>query len=214
MNECVDDSIRFDSFAKPTPTPTSRRVSPASLPRPRSIDVLAPSRVSVSRVVVASSRRRIHPARPAADTDTENHEESRTHTHTGLNAPRLRKTTRCLPREIKNKNTYPSHLSSVYDPSVPPSYTHTCSDIRKPTVGPDATETEDDAVVVRLRRRRAFVRASVRSIDRARRSRSRRALCAALARACAVEEEARGVVVVAVVPIERTRDGRTDRTRA
>ena len=79
MNECVDDSIRFDSFAKTTPTPTSRRVSPASLPRPRSIDVLAPSRVSVSRVVVASSRRRIHPARPAADTDTENHEHTHTH---------------------------------------------------------------------------------------------------------------------------------------
>lgn len=202
-------TIRFDSIR--SRKRNRHRPRAASLPRPRSIDVLAPSRVSVSRVVVASSRRRIHPARPAADTVTEH---TNTHTHTGLNAPRLRKTTRCLPREIKNKNTYPSHLSSVYDPSVPPSYTHTCSDIRKPTVGPDATETEDDAVVVRLRRRRAFVRASVRSIDRARRSRSRRALCAALARACAVEEEARGVVVVAVVPIERTRDGRTDRTRA
>ena len=203
------DSIRFvrENDTDTHLAPRLSRVSPASAfdrrPRP------------VARLRLPRRRRILPPPHPPGPARRRHrHRESRTHTHTGLNAPRLRKTTRCLPREIKNKNTYPSHLSSVYDPSVPPSYTHTCSDIRKPTVGPDATETEDDAVVVRLRRRRAFVRASVRSIDRARRSRSRRALCAALARACAVEEEARGVVVVAVVPIERTRDGRTDRTRA
>lgn len=206
-------TIRFDSIrsrnrhrhpprAASLPRLSRVRVRSTSSPRRAS-----PSPASSSHPPAAASTRPGPPPTPTPRI-------TNTHTHTGLNAPRLRKTTRCLPREIKNKNTYPSHLSSVYDPSVPPSYTHTCSDIRKPTVGPDATETEEDAVVVRLRRRRAFVRASVRSIDRARRSRSRRALCAALARACAVEEEARGVVVVAVVPIERTRDGRTDRTRA
>ena len=169
MNECVDDSIRFDSFAKTTPTPTSRRVSPASLPRPRSIDVLAPSRVSVSRVVVASSRRRIHPARPAADTDTENHEESRTHTHTGLNAPRLRKTTRCLPREIK---TYPySSISLPYTTHRDPHHTHT--HVRtygnRPSAPtrprPRTTRSSSDCVVVARSCVRRFDRSIVR-VDR------------------------------------------------
>ena len=184
----------------------SSRVSPASAfdrrPRP------------VARLRLPRRRRILPPPHPPGPARRRHrHRESRTHTHTGLNAPRIRKTTRCLPREIKR---YPySSISLPYTTHRYPHHTHT--HVRtygnRPSA-PTRPTTEDDAVAVRLRRRRAFVRSSVRSIDRARRSRSRRALCAALARACAVEEEARGVVVVAVVPIERTRDGRTDRTRA
>ena len=157
-------TIRFDSIrsrkrnrhpprAASLPRLSRVRVRSTSSPRRAS-----PSPASSSHPPAAASTRPGPPPTPTPRI-------TNTHTHTGLNAPRLRKTTRCLPREIKNKNTYPSHLSSVYDPSVPPSYNHTCSDIRRPTVGPDAT---DD----RGRRGRgqiassSRVRACVGSIDR------------------------------------------------
>lgn len=205
-------TIRFDSIR--SRKRHRHRPRAASLPRLSRVRVrstssprrASPSPASSSHPPAAASTRPGPPPTPTPRI-------TNTHTHTGLNAPRLRKTTRCLPREIKR---YPySSISLPYTTHRYPHHTHT--HVRtygnRPSA-PTRPTTEDDAVAVRLRRRRAFVRSSVRSIDRARRSRSRRALCAALARACAVEEEARGVVVVAVVPIERTRDGRTDRTRA
>ncbi len=99
MNECVDDSIRFVRDATrqrhdTTTTPTDLA------PRLSRVDVLAPTRVSVSRIVVESARRRNRPVPPP--TPTPNTRTQNTHTRastllvygTRLGVP---------PREIKNK---------------------------------------------------------------------------------------------------------------
>jgi len=197
-------TIRFDSIrsrkrnrhpprAASLPRLSRVRVRSTSSPRRAS-----PSPASSSHPPAAASTRPGPPPTPTPRI-------TNTHTHTGLNAPRLRKTTRCLPREIKNKNTYPSHLSSVYDPSVPPSYNHTCSDIRRPTVGPDATDDRGR----RGRRQIASssrVRACVGSIDRS---------CASIAIATGSVRRARARVCRRGGGTRRRRRrGRPDRTNA
>ncbi len=186
----VDDSIRENETK-----PTSRRVSPASVfgRRPR----------AVARLRLPRRRRIVPPPNPPVPPPTPT---PNTRTHTGFNAPRLRKTTRCLPREIKNKNTYPCIIFRIQQIGTPITHTVQSHMFGHTETGRRDRRPDDDASVVRSSPRRAFVR----SIDRSRASIATATFSVLRSRARGdVEEEERGVDVVAVVPIERPRDRTT-----
>ncbi len=188
---------RFDSLTKRK----RKRPRAASLPRLRSVDVLAPSRVSVSRVVVASSRRRILPSR--------RRHRHRTHEHTtthGLQRTSSTEDDSMSPTRDKKydrlRSIYLTYTTHRYPHHTHSANTHVRTYGDRPSA-PTRPTTDDDAFVVRSPPRRAFVR----SIDRSDASIAIATGSVRRARARGdVEEEERGVVVVAVVPIERPRD--------
>ena len=190
---------RFDSLTKRKRNrATSRRLSPASAfgrrPRP------------VARLRLPRRRRIVPPPNPPVPPPTPK-PNTRTHNNThGLQRTSSTEDDSMSPTRDKKYDRLRS-IYLTYTTHRYPHHTHSAN-TRVRTYGdrpsaPTRPTTDDDAFVVRSPPRRAFVR----SIDRSDASIAIATGSVRRARARGdVEEEERGVVVVAVVPIERPRD--------